>query len=510
MKRIHKTLLTAALVLGAGGSALAWMYFGDVAKKDERAEADAKAKRLFTFEPADVTGGVLHARGSTIAFVRDPSVGWRITSPVETVADATAIDAAIDRMATVEADVVDVGDVSAEVLAKFGLAERGPGAPKTWLEVSTKAGTEVLLVGPKNAIDGRHYVTTAARKTLWLADPAFYWSLDRNLDTLRDPRVFAVSQSQIARLSVSTPEGPVWTLERGPESADLSGGTPVPKDRIDAGARATKNEASGWIVRDARGDEQSADDSEVNFYLVLVSSRMKAENFLTDTLRPADEAALADYGLSPPELVFEVGLRDGTKLGSRFGWYQETASEKRTPVMWIEGTTTVVEVPTWVREDLGKSAAQLRERVISKFDAAHIRKMELSPRPGTTMTIVRDGVDGAWRLTDGRPAEAWRIEPLLRAASKLRAPKIDEEKPSAARRRELGFDPPRVRLAFFDERGAKVSELLLGASADDTHLYVMSSELQRVGRYAKRFAELVPQTVDDLVDARAPAPDAGP
>ncbi|MCK6547905.1 hypothetical protein L6R52_18785, partial [Myxococcota bacterium] len=104
MKRLQKTLLTAVLVLGAGGGAFAWMYFADVAKKDERAEAEAKARRIFSFTAADVTGGVLHARTATITFARDPSTGWRITSPVATAADATAIDAAIDRMATLEGD----------------------------------------------------------------------------------------------------------------------------------------------------------------------------------------------------------------------------------------------------------------------------------------------------------------------------------------------------------------------------------------------------------------------
>ncbi|MCK6547904.1 DUF4340 domain-containing protein, partial [Myxococcota bacterium] len=400
---------------------------------------------------------------------------------------------------------VDVGEVTAETLAKYGLAR-----PKTWLEVTSKTGTEALLVGPKNALDGRYWVTTAERKKLWLAPPEFYWALDRNLDTLRDPRVFAVAQQQLARIALSTPEGPVWTLERGPEAqGTLSSGTPVPPDSAPSKDAKARNEAEGWLVRDAAGDAQPADESEVNFYLVLVSSRLKSEHFLTDTLAPSDEAALADYGLSPPELFFQLDLRDGTKLRARFGWFRETASEKRTPVVWIEGTSTVVQVPAWLRTDLGKPAAQLRERAISRFDAASIRRIELSPRPGTVMTVVRDGPDDAWRLTDGRPAAAWRIDPILRAASRLRGLAVEEEKPSAERKKELGLEPPHHRVAFFDASGARVSELLLGAAADDRQLYLMATEVQRVGRYAKRFAELIPPTLDDLVDRRSTT-DAGP
>lgn len=470
MKRIHRSLLLAGVLLAFGGGSFLYAYVTEIKQRPKKKiEADEK-RRLFQFGRDHVTKGTIHARGATIAFARDPDYGWRITSPADTPADATAIDAALDHMATIRGDLVESGEVTAQVLQRYELDH-----PRLWIEVETSKGPFTLLVGPKNPIDERYFVTDGERKKIVLADSAFHGSLDRSLDAFRDRRIFAVPASEVRRIRVT---------EKGRTRFELT------------------RDASGLTVTEGRSAPIAADDGEANLLVISLTNRLRADRYLTDALASEDEGYLASLGFRQFDVAIEIEARTGKRMVGQLGFFRETSAERVATVIHIVGSKTVALVPDSVRQDIDKGLRELRDRTISKLDREQVKRIELVRGDGSSLLFERsDARPDAWTAgKDKKPALAWKVVPLLNATSHLKASRIVSDHAPASELSSLALDPPALRIRATDASQAVLADVDIGRDLGKDEVAIRKHGAPEIGALPKKLLEIIPESEDEVLD----------
>ena len=471
MKRVQRTLVFAVVVLAGGGGAALWTL-GEVKTPEERHRKASEEARLFHFGRDHVLGGELFAPSATVAFSRDPAGGWRITAPVSWPADATAIDAMLDRMAGLRLDLVVTEDATAEELRTTGL-ER----PRVRLDVQLKDGPRHLAVGTKNALQDMYPVTDASKKKIGLTEPGFYWSLDRPLSDFREERLFAVPEEDVERLTVRGPSGEVlYTLTRA---------------------------EAGWTVAGPGAAPEVADAGTISMLLVRITKHLKAKDFLTDAFDPA--AMAARFGLDRPTLTLELETAGGRRVG-RFGLAKQEHVAALTPVVHLEGTQTVAQIEGTFQEELTKVPADFRDRTISRYAPEAVKKVALYMGNDNPIIMEKRGDDWAIVLPQPHPAKAWRVDALIRAFTLLRADRIYQHDPTKKQLSEWLLDPPSRRLVFYDAAGQVMGDVRIGKYATDSEIFVMQSGAKRADVVTDQRLRVLPAKLDDLIDEERGAP----
>lgn len=445
MKRLHRTLLTASVLvaLGGGGALYAWMK--ELRNAQGKKQEESEAKRLFHFGRDHVAKGRIFARGSTIAFARDEEWEWKIVAPIDTPADPTAIEAALDRMAAMSVEPVD-GELHTYELDR----------PQAWMEVSLDSGeTLKLIIGPKNQMTEQRFVTDGTTRRVYLADSAFGWSVDRALEAFREHRVLPVAPEKVIGVASTSPRGPEWKLEKT---------------------------AQGWTVTDGKTPPIGADEGEVHLIVIGLTKRLRVEHYLSE------DGKLDDW-----KRRIELTLANGRTLAVRLGDYSFTgATGAEIPVAWVEGTTSVMEVPDWVRKDFTKSSADLRDHAVARFDQKEARRIEYWTAEKMSAAVERTGADALWTNVGGGSAEQGLPTRTLLATARLKAEKIEKENPSEAELRDWQLDPPRRRIVVLAEANRALADIRIGKKLTDEDMLIMEATRRRVGHYGTRLEDLFP------------------
>lgn len=458
MKRVHRSLLTAAVfvVLGGAGAYLVWD--NDLRDGQERRMAASEAKRLFRFGRDQVERGRIFTRGTTVAFARDTEWGWRLTSPVETPADSTAIEAAIDRMAGMRVDPVE-GE-----LARYELDH-----PEAWMEVETNSTKFLLLIGPKNEMTEQRFVSDGSGK-VFLADPSFTWSIDRPLEAFREHRVVPLAKEKISGLASYSPRGLEWELKRTPE---------------------------GWIVGDPQGAVLPADESELNFLFVGLTKRLRADDYLSE------EGKLENW-----KRKLEITY-DGGSMVLYLGEYSLTgATGAELVAAWIEGTSSVIQVGEWARKDFTKTVAELRDRTLSRFDRDQARRIEFWDHDKLAVAYERKDPETPWSAVGGGETIQTIPNGVLLSTSRLKAERVEKDHPTAEEMRTWELEPARRKIIVLAENRGALAEVRLGkrtrvpgseqhgghqhGGAGDETVMIMEAKRRLVGVYSTRLDDLFP------------------
>ena len=132
---------------------------------------------------------------------------WRITKPVNFAADSAAIDDLLSGVEFLEAKRVLSG--------KPNPAEYGLDKPR----VTVRAGDVQLAVGKDDATGKAVYVQRAGDARVFVVDKHFGDQMDKNVDALRDRRVFVIDRATVKNVRVEwvslTHEGAGWKLADG-------------------------------------------------------------------------------------------------------------------------------------------------------------------------------------------------------------------------------------------------------------------------------------------------------
>lgn len=471
MKRIHKTLLMAAVLFGGAGGFGAWLL-ANKKTPEQRFEAEQNEKRLFKdFGKDHVTAGELMTRGATITFTRTDE-GWALTAPVAWPADADAIESAINRMVGVQIDPeTRVEPPDDQQLSEWGLVK-----PTARLSLETKKGKRTLLVGPKNRLLEMYPITDGEKRAAGLSAPDFFFALDKPVAGFRERRVFPFAPKAVKvvrRISPVDPDGG-FVLERTEE-----------------GFRVASNGAEDWV---------DADLDRARVLMSTLTKRLQIGRFLTDAY-DGTEAQKKQYGLDQPTFSLELETKDGEARKVDVGRVEETASDEGTAVVFVHGTKSVIEVPMAVTKELPKEKTELLDRTILRFDRKAVAKVKLLQ--GTVETVIERSKDGAdWRITAPKaaPAKVWKVDDIVRVFSKLKAERFHAEKAESAQLAEWLLDPPSRRLVFYDAEGTVVGDVRIGKYATETELFAMASGSDRVDVITEVPVRILPEQPEELVD----------
>lgn len=483
MNRVTKTLLTAFVLLVAG-VALAKYAYEERQREPEKLRAEREAQRIFRFAPDDVVRAAITAKGARIELEKSPTSGWALTTPIQVPADQEALSSAFTQMSGIMQALVVKEDASPADLAEYGLDQ-----PRAALEVELEKGAKhTLFVGAQNELQAAYYVTDEHKKTIWLAPDAFYWALDRDLFAFRGKRILNLGRDEITGIRTHKDGALLYAIQKDGE-------------RYLVGKLSPKLEMA----------KVEMDPVLLNRLLVLLTRDLKADAVMTDALETDQPKELAAFGLEPPHLRLEVDSAAGHTFVVRIGLVGEDKGAhepheghedepEQKVYAWLEGTRTVAEVYPGLPADLDTTVEKIRDRTISRFDSAKVRRIEMILFDGTRVELAFES-EGRWKFVkpdNQRIAKPWVVEELIRRFSNFRSDEFYQDEVPDKKLKEWMLAPPERRVAFFDESGALLADVRVGNVLEKDKTFISNAATRRVDLIRAVSLKVLPPTLDDL------------
>lgn len=456
--RFRSTLILAVVFLGLG----AYLYFVEF----ERAEQEAKPKRLFTFAADDAVKVALKFPDREIVAQKTDGT-WRLTAPLEAAADETTVKNLLRAVA--ECEVKKTLDDVPESLAPFGLD-----VPKVTVTVALKdRELPAIKVGKTSPIGNSTYIQRADEPKVYLTNSAFQSAMDKKVKDLRDKRILDFNDDDVRRIA----------LERGDQATVL-----------------VKSDGTWRIEQPAA---HAADPAVVRNFLASLRA-LRATDF------PSEDAAdLKPYGLDAPRLTVALSIgADNAETRLLVG----KEGEDKSISVKVGHRPTVFSVGEWSYRDLNKTANDFRDKTVLAFDQAAVSEIELAPAEGEPTVLVR-GEGGAWsvRGADGT-ADAERVEQLLTGLAGLKGWEIVTDAPADLG--EYGLATPQLTITLRGADAAPLGSVRFGShtpSPPATEYTAQRDGLATVFHVREfQFTQLNKQRADFLPPPpAAPAPAAG-
>lgn len=466
MKRIHKQLLTAGILVFGGGGAGLYTLYEKVKTPEERLLALRESQRLFRFGRADVARGVLETTTGTVAFEVVGADEYRLTQPVAWPGDPKAFASLLDSMAGTIMDRVLTEDADDEQLRRAGLDR-----PASTLRVELRDGqTHTMHIGRLNKLVDRYPVTDGDKKIIGFVATTGVWNFERPVDDFRSKQVFATIPDRVTEVRVTDGAGePKYSLSR---------------------------EDNGWTLVGQDDTRQRADDGIVGLFLVRITKNLEADDYVTDAF---DSAEAATHGLSPPALHIAVKTADDT-FGAKIGFVRAKEGEDATTYILVDGSRTLIRNtdPT-LQEDLLKPARTFVDRTVSRFDPRRAQRLVFHVDGQRAAQV--DRAEGGWRLTqpETRDAKAWRLDAIVRTMARLRVSRWHRDEATATELDEWRLAPAARRLTIHDADDEILADVSLGKYADDTYRFVKAEAATKVGLIDDTVLRTVPERWEQLV-----------
>lgn len=488
MSQSAKVLLQMLVLLAVAGGVGAYAYFGVFKAEETKQRRADHDLRLFAPQkldekvdggapPAEFTRLVVTFNGETTELERAAGEPWFIVKPLRTRADHLVVDGLISQLQSAKfKDTLDE-DPDAAALAKYGLD-----APRFTVEATAQVAGEArsvkLFGGIENTFDGSVFVRRNDEKPVYSAPGGVRFSLARSTFELRDKTPFAIEESRLQRLIVTTANKNDYELAR---------------------------DGKRWnMVRPEPGGADAANVAS----MFSVASSERAQKFFDDT--PANRAA---FGLDRPSLTATLVYPDDkivkltatrvpTDAGTLYYGLREDA----------EGTT-LAQVGSGVTT-FDRNPDELRDQTVVQFKRELVTKMVFHDSDGTEVVIEKDGVDASadsWRVVKPRPVKAkiFKITGALWTLGSFKALVYGEEKPKDWAK--YGIDAKSRWAAVYGEDGRELARLTIGRLVEGTPsaYFVRGSRDQVLQSDGSRFGELPFQlevVADEPLDAGVTSP----
>lgn len=363
-----KTLLILALLV-VGVGAFIWFYERELPSTDERSEL---AKRLLAIEADEVErlavswgeGSVELARqtaeGSDEQEGRPASATWRVTSPFDARADATAVSSLVRRLVELEKE---------RTLEDADREETGLASPRGTVRLVTDTAEHLVEIGAEVPASSNMLVGVDGGDEVYVVPASIWGDLTKEPGAWRDKKLFPGDRGVIERVSLLRGDERLLLARRGDEF---------------------------WL--EAPVVDRAAQSHVDSLLATLVG--LRAESFVDEP--PADLAAL---GLEPPRAVVEVVL-DGreTPLRYEIGGTESRAegktdeSEARDPTaaqetLFVRAAGTLVTLKAALGEHLERAVSEWRSRELAEMEVYEIDRASIEDASGT-VALERDG--GEW------------------------------------------------------------------------------------------------------------------
>jgi hypothetical protein len=413
---------TGAWVYGREGTKPAVIALSESAARDtSRPAADFRDKTLLAFDRKNVAGVDLDVDGQRIALEPENEGKWRIALPGPYRADPDVVTDLLDKLSA--ARVQEFVAEDAKSLSDYGLDR--PTTVTIVLGRDKDRTEKGLLFGRGDRDRKGVYVMRAGEPAVMLVPEEVWTALPKTVAALRDKVVVAYAYDKVNRIEIAGPRGAVTVERDGP----------------------------GWKL--TAPEALTADAAEVNGLLWKIRD-LRAAGFL------AEDAGDIPRYLGAPELtvkLWEEGAKEPKTL--LLAASRESRDGQPAAVAAVAGQGPVVLVPATVLGDLGRTAADLRDRTLfPAFDVADVKQAQIVAGD-SRVTVERRG-DNDWRTTE--PAKGAAKEPrvtdVLLTLKALRWKEIAS--PGGDEAARYGLDRPEVEVALTGKDGSEIGSLLVG------------------------------------------------
>lgn len=438
--RPRSALALAALALVAWG---AWFFWLRTAPGSE--EQRRQSRRLLPGLDDKAVERITIERPSEVLVLTRSGDDWRLESPVEDLADRSAIESLLGDLAGAEVGGRVAPGELAGGLAAAGLAD---GAIKIALDGVGPARRAV--VGSTDVPGGKRYTQVEGAADLALVDRALVDVLSRPLDDFRRHDLFTASPSDIHRWQVLSAGKPLVVFER--RSGDR------------------------WWIESPLTD--LADGAAVSGVLSRVVS-LRADRFV--------EASRGDgeLGLMPPHWTVELFDANGGAVGAlRLGAETPAGQGKRYGA--VAGRAARFEVyAADLLGELSREPRDLRSKLALDFAPYDVDEVEITCAAQTVR--IRRGVDGS----GGRGKTAWvvdspenfplvpqKLDDLLARLSRLEVLRLDDAVSPAS----AGLTTPAARFTIrgADDRRLPPTVLEIGGPAGAGEVFARGDDRRTI------------------------------
>jgi hypothetical protein len=389
------TLILAAVLVVLGAVVLVFEDRG--AKKEAAAD---KAAMLVDLNSEGLVKMELRRTDGALVFERDDKGDWRLTAPLEAMADSTEAGSLADNFSSLR--IQRVVETEAADLANYDIPTR-----EVALWVKEREEPVRVLVGMENPIDNSLFAKREDDPRVVLIAGYIKSTLEKTLLDFRQKDIFRFETGEVKSVRVRAP-GVSW-------EASLEDDGWLLKSPVRALASKSKVESLLGSLSSLRATE-------------FVSEDKKAGDMKTFGLeKPAYEAALS-LPASGEDIVFSLH-KDGERL------YATTSRSNK--IIAFEGT---------LLEDLEKKIDEVREKKVADFYSWEAFKVAVQ-RDAFSLTAVKekDGDEEKWILdTEAKDAaNRYKVEDFIRRVERLEAAAFVDNPGPLAR---YGLDPPAAEI----------------------------------------------------------------
>ncbi len=343
---IRKTLiLSAVLIVG-----LIYAYGVEYRGAQEKARGEETEKKIFGFDPKSVSRLTITADNKVINIVKEKE-GWKVTSPVESAGDTSAIDGIIRSAAeglalqAVEGAAHDFGLEPATMQIDFYHG----GKPDT------------LLIGSPSPTGSAIYIKTSKAGKTMLINAGFANSVAKTLFQLRDKRILHGDAEQVAKIEIKKNRFNL-TVEKSDGKWNITSPIKSAADGLE-----TKSLIGRLMAVEAIEFPDSIGEKEAG----LATPRLKVAVWIGNTMQ-------------------EISLGGATK--DQMGVYAK-----------VDGGLPIAVLPGAFVRDIPQTAEALRDKRAFVLDGNDVQGINI--KRGKEEIALSRMPDGSWKMADSSNGE---------------------------------------------------------------------------------------------------------
>lgn len=462
--RFKATIFLSLVLVILGG----YLYYIEGPGEKKKQEAEIEEKRLYSFSQSAVTNMTIQkADGTSIDFLHepaDPDNPWRITHPVEAIANDAAASALASQLERLESSRMI--DEKVEDLKEFGLD------PPVYSVIITlnRTDTEILEVGSENLTGNQVYVRKGIGTPVYLAPVSIKQTLNKELKEWRRQELFRFASTDVKRVWIDSPRQQIEITREG----------------------------DGWRIkwpgeRSGRRKplEAKGDPTEISNLLGSLSS-LRGEDFIDE--RKSDWIK----GLGEP--ILKLSLLIGNLEHPAF--FYKAPFEPETVYAVTTPTAPIYRLSEQEFKVLEDPASSYRDkRVVDLTDPSVVE--QISMKKGGE-SILLEKKEGAWSIKKGeapKKVDATAVNGLLFELNELRVDRFPEPVPAPAK---AGLSEPAWSVQLKGKEGKSLGEISFGR-VEGNQVYVQSSNQPGPVLLKKEEVDRAQKARDEIKPSETPA-----
>ncbi len=408
--------------------------YATIGSHDKGERKGPKPRPIPVLKAADVTKLEITTQKDENITLAKKGTSWRITSPIDSPADAQAAKALTDGL-----EKLTFGDIATENISKhveMQVADKG----SAHLKVTLGTNTYEMILG--QSINAYTMLRVPGQNQVWQSSNVFTYLVNKPLKDWREHIVAPITPADVTKLAISVPGGSSLVLEVEPAAADA------------AGADKPKRLTTTWKVTASTGDAPKAGDALDNSQpatVVQALQSLRAADFV-------DDPKPKELGLEPPSLVVAATTKDG-EVGVEIGGNKDEDFYVRKV-----GEPTVYVVKKYLLDRLTYAPIDYRDKRLLSHKADEVTQLDVVQGKDTT---VLHNKDGAWQLQGGGATDAAKVKALVGGVETLVADHFVTDKTV-----KTELDKPRATVAITLKAGGKDVLKVGGLTKDQGSYYV--------------------------------------